>query len=140
MHRCQGFGSAGSRGSSMEYLKLLEGEPGDDIFQGIDMSWSRLEGGAEIGRLVEHVINNYDLTDPAASIPGLLQVYQQIEALPDGFWKKKKLKETALLIRWCMGLYLERSEEHTSEIQSLMRISYAVFFLKKKRTENKTHR
>src|SRR3546814_4072270 len=28
--------------------------------------------------------------------------------------------------------YLERSEEHTSELQSLMRISYAVFCLKKK--------
>src|SRR3546814_2072377 len=27
-----------------------------------------------------------------------------------------------------------RSEEHTSELQSLMRISYAVFCLKKKRT------
>src|SRR3546814_8462600 len=26
-----------------------------------------------------------------------------------------------------------RSEEHTSELQSLMRISYAVFFLKKKK-------
>src|SRR3546814_4140315 len=32
---------------------------------------------------------------------------------------------------------LERSEEHTSELQSLMRISYAVFCLKKK---NKTYR
>src|SRR3546814_8034475 len=32
-----------------------------------------------------------------------------------------------------------RSEEHTSELQSLMRISYAVFCLKKKtRTNNKT--
>src|SRR3546814_6573434 len=31
-----------------------------------------------------------------------------------------------------------RSEEHTSELQSLMRISYAVFCLKKKR-HNKTH-
>src|SRR3546814_1808091 len=33
-----------------------------------------------------------------------------------------------------------RSEEHTSELQSLMRISYAVFCLKKKKTEmyNKT--
>src|SRR3546814_2344643 len=28
----------------------------------------------------------------------------------------------------------DRSEEHTSELQSLMRISYAVFFLKKKNT------
>src|SRR3546814_1028870 len=30
-----------------------------------------------------------------------------------------------------------RSEEHTSELQSLMRISYAVFCLKKKTTEHK---
>src|SRR3546814_936383 len=29
---------------------------------------------------------------------------------------------------------LQRSEEHTSELQSLMRISYAVFCLKKKKT------
>src|SRR3546814_10275769 len=32
-----------------------------------------------------------------------------------------------------------RSEEHTSELQSLMRISYAVFCLKKKRKRNKTN-
>src|SRR3546814_5305948 len=31
-----------------------------------------------------------------------------------------------------------RSEEHTSELQSLMRISYAVFCLKKKKTKNNT--
>src|SRR3546814_6368417 len=31
-----------------------------------------------------------------------------------------------------------RSEEHTSELQSLMRISYAVFCLKKKKQQNKT--
>src|SRR3546814_3575109 len=32
-----------------------------------------------------------------------------------------------------------RSEEHTSELQSLMRISYAVFCLKKKKTHNYKH-
>src|SRR3546814_2985939 len=32
-----------------------------------------------------------------------------------------------------MGRYDQRSEEHTSELQSLMRISYAVFCLKKKK-------
>src|SRR3546814_7949913 len=32
----------------------------------------------------------------------------------------------------------ERSEEHTSELQSLMRISYAVFCLKKKQQNKKT--
>src|SRR3546814_10476189 len=33
-----------------------------------------------------------------------------------------------------------RSEEHTSELQSLMRISYAVFCLKKKTNKNDNHR
>src|SRR3546814_8039783 len=39
------------------------------------------------------------------------------------------------------GNYLTflRSEEHTSELQSLMRISYAVFCLKKKKKKNNTH-
>src|SRR3546814_4014923 len=32
-----------------------------------------------------------------------------------------------------------RSEEHTSELQSLMRISYAVFCLKKKKTSRQWH-
>src|SRR3546814_8719568 len=32
----------------------------------------------------------------------------------------------------------QRSEEHTSELQSLMRISYAVFCLKKKKSNNIT--
>src|SRR3546814_7823381 len=40
----------------------------------------------------------------------------------------------AMPVRRC-----SRSEEHTSELQSLMRISYAVFCLKKKKTNNNTH-
>src|SRR3546814_8880110 len=34
----------------------------------------------------------------------------------------------------------DRSEEHTSELQSLMRISYAVFCLKKKKKKHKYNR
>src|SRR3546814_9022911 len=41
-------------------------------------------------------------------------------------------------IRACDLLGGARSEEHTSELQSLMRISYAVFCLKKKNTIYKT--
>src|SRR3546814_8236510 len=48
------------------------------------------------------------------------------------------LDMTAALLARCAGaepffsLSEQRSEEHTSELQSLMRISYAVFCLKKK--------
>src|SRR3546814_9110188 len=37
-------------------------------------------------------------------------------------------------VRRCLGTCAGRSEEHTSELQSLMRISYADFCLKKKST------
>src|SRR3546814_2894826 len=36
-----------------------------------------------------------------------------------------------------LAVNMPRSEEHTSELQSLMRISYAVFCLKKKKTKTK---
>src|SRR3546814_1250669 len=39
---------------------------------------------------------------------------------------------------WGAGIR-SRSEEHTSELQSLMRISYAVFCLKKKKKTDKEH-
>src|SRR3546814_4876745 len=35
-----------------------------------------------------------------------------------------------------LEIVCQRSEEHTSELQSLMRISYAVFCLKKKKQHN----
>src|SRR3546814_2164515 len=43
-------------------------------------------------------------------------------------WRDKFLAGTGL-----NPFYVERSEEHTSELQSLMRISYAVLCLKKKK-------
>src|SRR3546814_10339544 len=41
--------------------------------------------------------------------------------------------------RQCHNRAVGRSEEHTSELQSLMRISYAVFCLKKQKLYNKNH-
>src|SRR3546814_6424313 len=48
------------------------------------------------------------------------------------------IKASAIIIAVDDGVPLKlRSEEHTSELQSLMRISYAVFCLKKKKTQKK---
>src|SRR3546814_5437316 len=49
--------------------------------------------------------------------------------------------EPLWIVRLCKIKHLlpvDRSEEHTSELQSLMRISYAVFCLKKKTRQEKT--
>src|SRR3546814_5222220 len=52
-------------------------------------------------------------------------------------WRPNMQGDTALEIE-SGGKKTTRSEEHTSELQSLMRISYAVFCLKKKTTYTET--
>src|SRR3546814_9676606 len=47
------------------------------------------------------------------------------------------LSEEGLTEKFGRRLQARRSEEHTSELQSLMRISYAVFCLKKKNTKKR---
>src|SRR3546814_3098484 len=50
-----------------------------------------------------------------------------------------KSDQTALMARRHLASLI-RSEEHTSELQSLMRISYAVFCLKKKKSIESTNK
>src|SRR3546814_3422863 len=52
--------------------------------------------------------------------------------------EKRIEDDMAAAIRHALEEECGRSEEHTSELQSLMRISYAVFCLKKKTNENTT--
>src|SRR3546814_8424312 len=60
----------------------------------------------------------------------LLVVYTAFSAaVVEGLWHRVAPAELLVLTVCCI-----RSEEHTSELQSLMRISYAVFCLKKKHT------
>src|SRR3546814_4535983 len=55
----------------------------------------------------------------------------------DGVEKMSKSKGNYIGISEAPDGMFGRSEEHTSELQSLMRISYAVFCLKKKKSKNK---
>src|SRR3546814_5163397 len=50
-------------------------------------------------------------------------------------WWWRTMSRTAIAITASCSTTPTRSEEHTSELQSLMRISYAVFCLKKKNTK-----
>src|SRR3546814_5805900 len=49
------------------------------------------------------------------------------------------LAQLDLAVAAAQAAFGERSEEHTSELQSLMRISYAVFCLKKKNQRMNNH-
>src|SRR3546814_3289906 len=55
-------------------------------------------------------------------------------------WRTSALVEKREIPQWFLKITdYARSEEHTSELQSLMRISYAVFCLKKKKQNTTTY-
>lgn len=109
MHKSQGFGNTGSRGSENEYLEFLKGDfpKNNNLFDGINTTWTRIEGGAPIGVILSQVQNNFNFKNPSASIPQLAKAYALIQNLPASYWKEIKLKEITQLISDCAGLYLE---------------------------------
>lgn len=110
MHKCQGMGSTGVRGSEMEYLKILKGDlpkGKTDIFEGINTTWTRVKGGAPIGKLLAEVEKEFQYENPGASVPKLMQAYKLINGLPDGYWKRVKLNEIKEVINACTGMFVE---------------------------------
>lgn len=108
-HKSQGFGNTGSRGSSDTYFELLRGEmpANNDVFQGIDTTWGRIKGGKEIGKILNQVQKEYDFSNPAASIPKLMDAYKMLIKLPTSHWKTIKENELKNIIAACTGLYIE---------------------------------
>lgn len=107
-HKSQGFGSAGARGESLEFFEFVKGyHAKKDIFEEVNTTWSRVPGGSKIEPLVSKLIADFKEENPAASIPGLLQVRKEISKLKDGIWKTRKLEEVNRLIQDCLGLYVE---------------------------------
>src|SRR3546814_2402396 len=70
--------------------------------------------------------------------PGKAELFGS-KALLLGYGAIGKLIEERLK-GFAVDVTVVRSEEHTSELQSLMRISYAVFCLKKKKTHKDIHK
>ncbi|HYG01931.1 MAG TPA: PIG-L family deacetylase [Chryseosolibacter sp.] len=107
-HRSQGWGTAPNRGYQAEFLEYQKGEKAtDDIFEGINTSWSRLDGGDIVGMLVTKTIDEFKINNPSASIPSLIEIRKAIAKLPDSVWKRRKLAEVDQLLLDCSGLFLE---------------------------------
>ena len=115
-HKCQGFGSTGTRGSQMEYLELLKGdmpEGKEDIFKGINTTWTRVKGGEKVKPLIDAALIKFNFKDPSQILPDLVNILKAIEKTEDPFWKEKKLEEVKNLIMACTGLFAEaRTNTH----------------------------
>lgn len=117
-HKSQGFGVPAGRGTSTEYFVLSDGEPmKQSLMDGIQTNWSRIEGSADIEKRITALIQQFQHRDPSASVKGLIALYQQVEQLPDLYWKKQKCSEILELIMACSGLYLEASSQQPYVVQ-----------------------
>src|SRR3546814_10267405 len=91
-------------------------------------------------RSVDHPV----VTGPEQARDAVLATAQHSDLLEGAVERVTALAGVQLVIGQVLGqdphaIVSDRSEEHTSELQSLMRISYAVFCLKKKNKSNKCH-
>ena len=110
MHKSQGFGNTGTRGSQIEYLEFLKGDfpKGKiDLFEGINTTWTRIEGGEAIENILIPLEENFNFMNPSAMIPELLKAFELLQKLPEGHWKTIKLEEIKNIIAASSGLYLE---------------------------------
>ncbi len=115
MHKSQGFGSAKTRGTSIEYFKQLKGDiVTKDLFEGINQSWKRLSGTEKIQTLIDGCINKFNPLKPELSVQDLVAIYKEIQQLKETdaniiYWKQQKLMETESLLLGCAGVWLEAS-------------------------------
>lgn len=111
-HKSQGFGRSTERGSEIEYFEHLKGPKAEnDLFEGVDLTWDRVPGGKAVGKLLERAWKDYNPLRPAESVPLLVQAWQQLQKLPDGYWKDVKSQEIKAVVRGCLGLYLEAAAD-----------------------------
>ncbi len=113
MHKSQGFGSAKSRGSQIEYFKHLKGdEAKTDLFENIDISWNRIPGTEAFSKHLSSIINNFNIQHPEQSVDQLitlLDLLDKIKPVNDEaiYWKSKKKDEITQAIMHCAGLWFE---------------------------------
>jgi LmbE family N-acetylglucosaminyl deacetylase len=107
MHKSQGEGRPRRRGSYFEFFQHLNGDTAKkDFMEGVNTSWARIQAPAIQGNLIK-LVNSFNINDPAALVPGLVKLYQQINALPNSNWKNYKLDQVQELIKSCAGIYAE---------------------------------
>ena len=116
-HRSQGYGTVATRGSRMDDFQPLDGKPaGKDLFDGIDTTWARWPGYAEVGAMVNEAAEHFDAQNPAASVPALLRIRHFLDGKRDGNSERTDPDQYLILqrgenlnriIQACLGLYIE---------------------------------
>ena len=115
-HKSQGFGSSPVRGARTDYFIHREGDPAEKgLFDGVDMTWKRVNGSEKTQSLITSLIQSYSVNDPSGSIPALLKINSELNQLDtSNIYVKTKKEEVANLIVQCAGLWFESNPKDFS--------------------------
>src|SRR5580698_10340888 len=111
LHRSQGMGAAERKGSAKDFLVTQSGPVATkDIFDGIDLSWNRISGGASVGQILAEASRTFDPENPDHTVPLLLKVEKLVAPLHDPLvtLKQHELNEAIVL---CTGLWLDAASD-----------------------------
>lgn len=118
-NKTQGTGSTSLIGQAIEYFRTTKGDaPVNDLMDGVDVSWKRVAGSEAIEKIVNGLINSFDFLHPVNSVKQLVQLYQALQQLPNGYWRSQKLKETQQLIEQCSGLFITATSPQQYAVQT----------------------
>lgn len=118
MHKSQGFGSAKTRGTAIEYFKQLKGtKTTSSVFEDIDFTWNQFPETKGLAAQIQTIIQNYSAAEPAKSVAALAALYSKLsnvrsENATTLFWVKQKQQEVAQLLLQCGGFYAEATSSH----------------------------
>jgi len=114
-HKSAAQGRANRLGTQLNTLLPMAGEAAvNDLFDGIDVSWRRLNDGDEVAPILEAAASGFVPSDPAQTVPRLLQARPLIERIlqhDQTTWARQKLGELDETIAQCAGIRADASCE-----------------------------
>ncbi|MBT8378108.1 MAG: PIG-L family deacetylase [Ignavibacteria bacterium] len=108
MHKSQGFGDSGWRQHYYNYFLQMDGEYAKkDIFEGINISWSRVDGSGKVSSLLKKAEEQFSFEDPENIIPLLVEAYFELQNINHQYWVEQKSSELLQVIKSCAGIWTE---------------------------------
>ena len=131
MHKTQGLGGFSGQtggGPNIQTFMLLAGEPATtDLMDGVDVTWNRVPGGAEILRLIKKARDQFKADDPSAIAPALLAIRTKLTALPGDPLINDKRAQLDHLILGCIGLTVETTVQQSEFVPGeSLKLHYAM--------------
>ncbi len=113
-HKSQGFGAAETRGEQIEYLRFEKGTKlaSADLFDGVELSWSRIERGDKLRSKLKVLTDTYDARTPEKSLERLVALVRALDELaasggPGHEWAQHQAEAARGLIPQLAGVVFE---------------------------------